>query len=71
MSIVLGSLFPGIDPTGTARWGTIARLFRWQATPWTGLGLWLQSPSDNDRREPGSGVDAPGQNLGLGLEVEF
>lgn len=31
----------------------------------------LQNLGDNDNREPGSGIDTPGQNLSLWLDVEF
>jgi TonB-dependent heme/hemoglobin receptor len=62
---------PRINPLGTAGWGTINLLASWQARQNLELGLRLQNLGDNDYREHGSGIDAPGRNLGIWLNVTF
>jgi len=62
---------PRINPAGTAGWGTVNFLASWQATENTELGLRLQNLGDNNYREHGSGIDAPGRNFGLWLNFLF
>jgi outer membrane receptor protein involved in Fe transport len=62
---------PRINPNGTAGWGTVNFLASWQATENTELGLRLQNLGDNNYREHGSGIDAPGRNFGLWLNTLF
>jgi len=56
---------PRIDPLGTAGWGTLNLLATWHYSARTEFGLKLQNLGDKDYREHGSGIDAPGRNLGL------
>ena len=62
---------PRINPFGTAGWGTINLLASWQARPDLELGLRLQNLGDKDYREHGSGIDAPGRNLGIWLNFRY
>jgi len=62
---------PWIDPTGALGWGRISLQFHWLAKPRMRLGLRLLQSGDNDRPGPGSGIDAPSQDLCLWLDVEF
>jgi outer membrane receptor protein involved in Fe transport len=62
---------PRIDPSGTAGWGTANLLFGWQATARLEVGLRLQNLSDREYREHGSGIDAPGRNLGIWFNANF
>lgn len=62
---------PRINPLGTAGWGTINLLASWQVREHLELGLRLQNMGDNDYREHGSGIDAPGRNLGLWINTLF
>lgn len=56
---------PRIHPLGTPGWGTMNVLASWQLTPALEWGLKLQNLADRDYREHGSGIDAPGRNLGV------
>ncbi|NCF63886.1 MAG: TonB-dependent receptor [Gammaproteobacteria bacterium] len=62
---------PRINPSGTAGWGTANLLFGWQATARLEVGLRLQNLSDREYREHGSGIDAPGRNLGIWFNANF
>lgn len=62
---------PRIDPEGTAGWGTLNLLARWQATGTIAAGLKLENLGDVRYREHGSGIDAPGRNLGVWLEAAW
>jgi outer membrane receptor protein involved in Fe transport len=62
---------PRINPFGTAGWGTVNLIASWQASQRLELGLRLQNLGDNNYREHGSGIDAPGRNLGVWLNVVF
>ncbi|MFC1689929.1 TonB-dependent receptor plug domain-containing protein [Pseudomonadota bacterium] len=62
---------PRINPLGTAGWGTVNFLASWQATDTLELGLRLQNLGDNNYREHGSGIDAPGRNIGLWVNTLF
>jgi len=64
-------LDPRINPRGTAGWGTVNLLVSWEAGPALELGLRLQNLADRDYREHGSGIDAPGRNLGVWLNALF
>lgn len=62
---------PRINPMGTAGWGSINFLASWQASPHLQLGLRLQNLGDRNYREHGSGIDAPGRNLGFWLNIVY
>jgi outer membrane receptor protein involved in Fe transport len=62
---------PRIDPSGTAGWATLNLLASWQATETLTLGLKLQNLGDRNYREHGSGIDAPGRNLGAWINIGF
>jgi outer membrane receptor protein involved in Fe transport len=62
---------PRINPEGTAGFGTLNVLLSWQATETLSTGLRLQNLGDKNYREHGSGIDAPGRNLGAWVEYLF
>ena len=62
---------PRINPAGTAGWGTLNLLASWQTSKRFEFGLRLQNLGDKDYREHGSGIDAPGRNLGVWVNVLF
>jgi outer membrane receptor protein involved in Fe transport len=64
-------LDPRINPEGTPGWGTLNLLVSWQTSPGLELGLRLQNLGDVDYREHGSGVDAPGRNIGVWMNAVF
>jgi len=56
---------PRIDPLGTSGYVTFNLLASWQVKDALTLGLRLDNMADTNYREHGSGVDAPGRNLGF------
>jgi len=62
---------PRINPLGTAGWGTVNLLVSWQARERLEFGLKLQNLADKGYREHGSGIDAPGRNLGGWINISF
>lgn len=58
---------PRVDPDGTPGWGTLNLGVDWRARPGLELRLELRNVLDKRFREHGSGVDSPGQSLGLGF----
>jgi len=62
---------PRINPLGTSGWGTINLNVSWQAAPWAELGLRLENLGDKNYREHGSGIDAPGRNMGFWFNLLF
>jgi outer membrane receptor protein involved in Fe transport len=56
---------PRINPAGTSGWATFNLLFSWHASQSLELGLRLENLAEKDYREHGSGIDAPGRNLGI------
>ncbi len=62
---------PRINPRGTAGWGTLNLLASWQATEQLEVGFRLENIGDNDYRDHGSGIDAPGLNVGLWLSLQL
>ena len=62
---------PRIDPNGTPAYGTLNLLLTWQATDRLTTGLRLENLGDKRYREHGSGIDAPGRNLGVWFDVAF
>jgi outer membrane receptor protein involved in Fe transport len=62
---------PRIDPEGTSAWATVNLLISWQVRDRLGLGLKLMNLGDRNYREHGSGIDAPGRNLGVWINVSF
>jgi hemoglobin/transferrin/lactoferrin receptor protein len=62
---------PRIDPSGTDGFGTLNLLVTWQPADTWRAGLRLQNLGDRAYREHGSGIDAPGRNLGGWVELMF
>ena len=62
---------PRINPMGTESWATLNLLLDWQATEALQLGLRLENLADRAYREHGSGIDAPGRNIGLWVNFKF
>jgi outer membrane receptor protein involved in Fe transport len=62
---------PRIDPEGTAGYGTLNLLIAWQASEQFSAGLRLQNLGDKAYREHGSGIDAPGRNIGAWFDLAF
>jgi outer membrane receptor protein involved in Fe transport len=62
---------PRINPNGTAGFATVNLLVSWQASPVLTAGLRLENLADRNYREHGSGIDAPGRNLGAWLDYRF
>lgn len=62
---------PRINPAGTPGWGTINLLASYQPIENLQLGLRLENLGDKNYREHGSGIDAPGRNLGLWFNYSF
>ena len=62
---------PRIDPNGTAGFGTLNLLVTWQPAAAWRTGLRVQNLGDKAYREHGSGIDAPGRNLGGWVELVF
>jgi outer membrane receptor protein involved in Fe transport len=62
---------PRIDPAGTPGYGTLNVLLGWQADPRLELGIRLDNLTDRRYREHGSGIDAPGRNIGFWLNTLF
>jgi outer membrane receptor protein involved in Fe transport len=62
---------PRINPEGTPGWGTLNLLLSWQAGAGMELGLRLENLADKNFREHGSGIDAPGRNIGFWLNTTF
>jgi outer membrane receptor protein involved in Fe transport len=60
---------PRIDPDGTPGWGTFNLRLSWQASDRLQLGLKLENLGDKAYREHGSGIDAPGLNVGVWLNA--
>ncbi len=59
---------PRIDPEGTPGWATLNLSLAGEWGPHWRWGLRLENLLDAAYREHGSGIDAPGRNLGLWLE---
>ncbi|MBT8048941.1 MAG: TonB-dependent receptor [Xanthomonadales bacterium] len=62
---------PRINPLGTAGWGTVNLLIGWKVREEIELGLRLQNLADKNYREHGSGINAPGRNIGFWLDYLF
>jgi outer membrane receptor protein involved in Fe transport len=62
---------PRINPDGTESWLTLNILLSWQAGPDIELGLRLENLADQNYREHGSGIDAPGRNIGFWFNTLF
>jgi outer membrane receptor protein involved in Fe transport len=62
---------PRIDPDGTSSWTSLSLLMAWRLSEKLELGLRLQNLFDRNYREHGSGIDAPGRNLGFWLSAEL
>jgi len=58
---------PRINPAGTAGWATLNLGMDWQALPGLELRLELRNLIDRRYREHGSGLDAPGRGIGIGI----
>jgi outer membrane receptor protein involved in Fe transport len=62
---------PRIDPTGTAGWGTVNLRVVYQPLPSLTLNASLENAGDKRYREHGSGIDAAGRNVILGIDLRF
>lgn len=62
---------PRIDPLGTPGWVTLNLAAGWRISASLRLDLLLENLGDKAYREHGSGIDAPGRNLGLRLTALF
>ena len=62
---------PRINPTGTSGWATFNFSLSWQASKALELGMRLENLADKNYREHGSGIDAPGRNLGIWFNAQF
>jgi len=62
---------PRISPEGTSGFVTFNMLFSWQAVSGREIGLRLENLADRDFREHGSGIDAPGRNIGFWFNAPF
>jgi outer membrane receptor protein involved in Fe transport len=62
---------PRIHPEGTSGWGSLNVLTSWQATASLEIGLKLENLTDRAYREHGSGIDAPGRNVGVWLNASW
>ena len=62
---------PRINPAGTASWATLNLLLSWQVSSKVELGLRLENLGDRNYREHGSGIDAPGRNIGFWFNARY
>jgi len=62
---------PRINPDGTAGWGTFNILATWEQSESLQMGLRLENIADKNYREHGSGIDAPGRNIGVWFNYLF
>lgn len=62
---------PRINPLGTPGWGTLNLALNWGTPGDLQLGIRLENLTDKAYREHGSGIDAPGRNLGLWARKHF
>ena len=59
-----------INPAGTAGWGSAGGRVSWAPNTWT-LSLAVDNLFDKRYRVHGSGIDAPGRNIALGVRRRF
>jgi outer membrane receptor protein involved in Fe transport len=62
---------PRIAPGGTSGFVTFNMLMSWQAASGREFGVRLENLADRYYREHGSGIDAPGRNIGFWCNVPF
>ena len=62
---------PRINPEGTAGWATLNASLKWQISERLEAGLRLENLTDRHYREHGSGIDAPGINIGAWANMQF
>jgi len=62
---------PRISPEGTSGFTTFNMLFSWQTASGHEFGLRLENLADRAYREHGSGIDAPGRNIGFWFDAPF
>ncbi len=62
---------PRINPGGTPSYHTFNVLLSWQAASEVELGIRLENLADSGYREQGSGIIAPGRNIGFWLNALF
>lgn len=60
-----------INPAGTAGWGSLGGRARFAPGERWSLSLMLDNLLDKRYRVHGSGIDAPGQNVALGVRLKF
>lgn len=61
---------PRINPAGTAGWATLNARVGWQVYPMLKLALHGKNLADKRYREHGSGLDEPGRNLMVTVEID-
>jgi len=62
---------PRINPAGTDAWLTLNALASWQIIEGLEMGIRLENLLDEQYREHGSGLDAPGRNVGLWFDYRL
>jgi outer membrane receptor protein involved in Fe transport len=62
---------PRIDPNGTPGWVTLNLRAGWQPGDRWSLQFGLENLLDENYREHGSGIDAPGISANVGLRATF
>jgi outer membrane receptor protein involved in Fe transport len=62
---------PRINPEGTPGWATLNLLLSWRSSRDVSVGLSLRNIGDKSYREHGSGIDAPGRDLGAWMSFAF
>jgi outer membrane receptor protein involved in Fe transport len=62
---------PRINPAGTPGWATMNVMLGWTANNHMEVGLRFENLADRAYREHGSGIDAPGINIGAWASVSF
>jgi outer membrane receptor protein involved in Fe transport len=62
---------PRINPDGSPGWVTFNILLNWSISEKVNAGLRLENLGDQHYREHGSGIDAPGRNIGAWLSINF
>jgi len=62
---------PRINPLGSPGWLTVNLQLAWEINPRAQAGIRLENLADRHYREHGSGIDAPGKNIGAWAAINF
>ena len=62
---------PRINPDGTPGWSTFNVTLTWSPSERLQAGLRLENVGDRHYREHGSGIDAPGLNIGAWASIQY